>query len=109
MSDPSAAPSGFDSQAYRQALGGFGTGVALVAAYDQSGRAHGMIINSLTSVSLHPPIVLWCLANASASFDVFTACRSFSINILKADDQELCRQFSRRGGDRILEAGQVIQ
>jgi flavin reductase (DIM6/NTAB) family NADH-FMN oxidoreductase RutF len=48
------APSSFDSYAYRRALGGFGTGVALVAAHDKSGRAHGLIVNSLTSVSPTP-------------------------------------------------------
>ena len=67
-------PSDFDARAYRSALGGFGTGVALVAARDAAGNAHGMIINSLTSVSLHPPIMLWCLAHSSAAFSV--RCRS---------------------------------
>ncbi len=100
MSDPSGTDS-FDPQAYRKALGGFGTGVALVAAFDRTGRAHGMIINSLTSVSLHPPIVLWCLANASQAFGVFTSCDSFSLNILSAADEALVQQFSRKG-DRII-------
>lgn len=105
MSDP--APTGeFDPRAYRQALGGFGTGVALVAAFDQTGRAHGMIINSLTSVSLHPPIVLWCLANASQAFQVFTTCDSFSLNILSAADEALVQQFSRKG-DRIIPPEQI--
>lgn len=105
MSDP-GPDAGFDSLAYRKALGGFGTGVALVAAADGEGRAHGMIINSLTSVSLHPPIVLWCLANASAAFGVFTSCPSFSINILRAGDEAVVQQFSRKG-DRMLPADQI--
>ena len=72
----------FDAQAYRRALGGFGTGVALVAAHDAEGRAHGMIINSLTSVSLNPPIMLWCLANSSNAFPVFTNAAAFSLTRL---------------------------
>lgn len=100
MSEPADQPE-FDSKAYRKALGGFGTGVALVAAHDAQGRAHGMIINSLTSVSLNPPIVLWCLANASQAFEVFTTCPSFSINILGAGDEALVQQFSKKG-DRII-------
>ena len=98
----SDAPSGFDPGDYRRALGGFGTGVALVAAHDARGVAHGMIINSLTSVSLHPPIMLWCLANASAAFGVFTQATAFSLNILRSDDHSVAQQFSRRGGDRII-------
>ena len=85
-------PGDFDPKAYRSALGGFGTGVALVAARDAEGRAHGMIINSLTSVSLHPPIMLWCLANTSNAFQVFTQCEAFSLNILRSDDHDIAQR-----------------
>jgi flavin reductase (DIM6/NTAB) family NADH-FMN oxidoreductase RutF len=98
----------FDQFAYRRALGGFGTGVALVAADDAKGRSHGLIINSLTSVSLHPPIMLWCLANGSGAFDVFTRALAFSVNILRSGDEDVAKEFSRRG-DRILTADQVIR
>jgi flavin reductase (DIM6/NTAB) family NADH-FMN oxidoreductase RutF len=104
----SDASAEFDGQAYRRALGGFGTGVALVAADDAQGRSHGMIINSLTSVSLNPPIMLWCLANASAAFDVFTSCRAFSLNILRSGDEAMAQQFSRKG-DRILTPDQICR
>jgi flavin reductase (DIM6/NTAB) family NADH-FMN oxidoreductase RutF len=99
-----SASSPFDSLAYRRALGGFGTGVALIGAYDSDGRAHGIIVNSLTSVSLHPPIMLWCLANSSAAF--FTNATAFSVNILRSGDEAVAHQFSRRG-DRILTPDQV--
>jgi flavin reductase (DIM6/NTAB) family NADH-FMN oxidoreductase RutF len=102
------ADAGFDELAYRRALGGFGTGVALVAAEDEAGRAHGLIINSLTSVSLHPPIILWCLLDTCAAFRVFTDCLSFSINILGHEDQDLAHQFSRRG-DRIIPQDQLVR
>jgi flavin reductase (DIM6/NTAB) family NADH-FMN oxidoreductase RutF len=98
----------FDELAYRRALGGFGTGVALVAADDGQGRSHGLIINSLTSVSLDPPIVLWCLANASGAFGVFTDAPAFSVNILRSGDEAVAKEFSRRG-DRILTPDQVIR
>jgi flavin reductase (DIM6/NTAB) family NADH-FMN oxidoreductase RutF len=97
----------FDPLAYRRALGGFGTGVALVAARDSEGRSHGLIVNSLTSVSLHPPIVLWCLGNSCAAFDVFTHATEFTINILGAGEEDLARQFSKRG-DRIITDDQII-
>jgi len=98
----------FDPRAYRQALGGFGTGVALIAADDAQGRSHGLIINSLTSVSLRPPIVLWCLANSSNAFPVFTGCKTFSVNILRSEDETVAQQFSRKG-DRILPPEQICR
>jgi flavin reductase (DIM6/NTAB) family NADH-FMN oxidoreductase RutF len=106
MSAPET-PSSFDPGDYRRALGGFGTGVALVAAHDAAGQAHGMIINSLTSVSLNPPIMLWCLANSSAAFEVFTQAPAFSLNILRSDDHGVAQQFSRRGADRVIPPEQV--
>lgn len=102
------ADAAFDEMAYRRALGGFGTGVALVAAWDDVGRAHGLIINSLTSVSLQPPVVLWCLGDQCAAFGVFTTCPSFSINILGAEDEVLARRFSRKG-DRLIPAEQITR
>ncbi|MFT3724274.1 MAG: flavin reductase family protein [Hyphomonadaceae bacterium] len=106
MADLDLTPGGFDPKAYRSALGGFGTGVALVAARDEQGRAHGLIINSLTSVSLSPPIMLWCLANSSKAFDVFTRADTFSLNILRSDDHDVAHRFSR-SGDRIIPEDQV--
>ncbi len=105
MSDPDS-PAEFDPKAYRSALGGFGTGVALVAARDAEGKAHGLIINSLTSVSLHPPIMLWCLANACRAFDVFTSAEAFSLNILRSDDHDVAQRFSR-SGERIIPEDQI--
>jgi flavin reductase (DIM6/NTAB) family NADH-FMN oxidoreductase RutF len=106
MANEAENPESFDSMAYRRALGGFGTGVALVAAYDAQGQAHGMIINSLTSVSLNPPIMLWCLANTSNAFQVFTNAAAFSLNILRSDDHEVAQRFSKKG-DRIIPPDQV--
>jgi flavin reductase (DIM6/NTAB) family NADH-FMN oxidoreductase RutF len=107
MADRAEEPA-FDQMAYRRALGGFGTGVALVAADDDNGRSHGLIINSLTSVSLHPPIVLWCLANTSGAFSVFTGAAAFSVNILRSGDEAVAKEFSRRG-DRILPPEQICR
>jgi flavin reductase (DIM6/NTAB) family NADH-FMN oxidoreductase RutF len=99
----------FDSSDYRRALGGFGTGVALVAAHDAAGNAHGMIINSLTSVSLNPPIMLWCLAHTSSVFDIYATAPAFSLNILRSDGQDVARQYSRRGADRVIPPDRVCR
>ena len=57
----------FDARAYRRTLGQFTTGVTIVTTRALDGRRVGLTVNSFTSVSLDPPLVLWCLWRASAS------------------------------------------
>ncbi|HEX2216091.1 MAG TPA: flavin reductase, partial [Xanthobacteraceae bacterium] len=45
-------------------MGAFATGVAIVTTYE-GGRCHGMAVNSLTSVSLDPCLLLFCVKRSS--------------------------------------------
>ena len=85
----------FDIKAYRQALGAFATGVAVVTTSDGRGGAIGITVNSFTSVSLEPPLVLWCLDDASDRRDPFVTTERFAVNILGADDAALSDRFAR--------------
>jgi flavin reductase (DIM6/NTAB) family NADH-FMN oxidoreductase RutF len=85
----------FDVKAYRQALGAFATGVAVVTTADGQGGVIGITINSFTSVSLEPPLVLWCLDDASDRRDPFVVCERFAVNILGADEAALSDRFAR--------------
>lgn len=69
--------SGFDSRAYRDALGCFGTGVCLVAADDANGKPRAITVNSFSSVSLHPPIILWSIDSQSDRYNLFTESELF--------------------------------
>ena len=79
----------------RHALGEFATGVAVVTARRADGRPVGVTINSFTSVSLEPPLVLWSLGLQSSSLAIFEACGHFAINVLANDQIELSQGFSR--------------
>jgi flavin reductase (DIM6/NTAB) family NADH-FMN oxidoreductase RutF len=57
----------FDAREFRRSLAAFATGVAIVTTTDGNGRHVGLTINSFTSVSLTPPLVLWSLCNTSSS------------------------------------------
>ena len=81
------------SIAYRRALGVFPTGVCVVACEDAQG-AVGMTINSFTSVSLDPPLVLWCLHNESDRRHAFAAAKRFAVNVLGAEDQAHSQRFA---------------
>jgi len=89
-----------DARDFRAALGAFPTGVCLVTALGPGGQAHGMTVNSFSSVSLDPPMVLWSLARSASSAGVFRDAEHFAINVLAAGDEELSRHFSRSGSDK---------
>ncbi|MFN2646415.1 MAG: flavin reductase family protein [Burkholderiales bacterium] len=89
-----------DARDFRSALGRFPTGVCLVTTVTSQGRRHGMTINSFSSVSLEPPMVLWSLSRNAASASVFRDAEYFAINVLGAGDGEIASHFSRPGEDK---------
>jgi flavin reductase (DIM6/NTAB) family NADH-FMN oxidoreductase RutF len=90
----------FDRRDFRRALGQFATGVSVVTASTSDGRKIGVTVNSFSSVSLNPPLILWSLARQAASFADFTNCTHFAVNVLEAKQHHLSRQFSTPLPDR---------
>jgi flavin reductase (DIM6/NTAB) family NADH-FMN oxidoreductase RutF len=87
----------FDQKLYRSALGSFATGVTIVTTSDKAGLGHGLTVNSFTSVSLEPPLVLWCLGNKSDSFEVFSKSDHYAVNVLAAGQSDLAMRFAGKG------------
>jgi flavin reductase (DIM6/NTAB) family NADH-FMN oxidoreductase RutF len=90
----------FDSLAFRRALGCFATGVTVVTARDASGRNRGITINSFSSVSLEPPLILFCLDKATPSFASYCEVPRFAVNVLRAEQHELSVRFSTAAADK---------
>ncbi len=84
----------------RAALANFATGVAVISTLDPQGKPFGMTVNSFNSVSLDPPLVLWSIGLRAHSLAIWRAAGGFVVNILAADQENLCRQFSSRVDDR---------
>jgi flavin reductase (DIM6/NTAB) family NADH-FMN oxidoreductase RutF len=84
----------------RKALGHFATGVTVVTTRAADGSPEGITVNSFASVSLDPPLVLWCLGLAAASFDTFGLSSQHLINVLAADQADVARHFATRGARR---------
>ena len=84
----------------RKALGQFATGVTVVTARAADGSPDGITVNSFASVSLEPPLVLWCLGLGAASYDTFRLSSKHMINVLAAEQVEIARHFATRGGRR---------
>ena len=81
----------------RDVFGLFATGVTVVTAVGADGHPVGITANSVTSVSLDPPLMLWCLSSASSKLAAFAPGRPFAIHILAADQADVALQFARRG------------
>ncbi|MBV9842099.1 MAG: flavin reductase family protein [Sphingomonadaceae bacterium] len=89
-----------DSATFRRVLGHYPTGVCVVTAADPRGAPIGMAIGSFTSVSLEPPLVAFFPDKRSSSWPRIEETGKFCVNVLASDQQELCRQFAMRGGDK---------
>jgi flavin reductase (DIM6/NTAB) family NADH-FMN oxidoreductase RutF len=85
----------------KNALGRFATGVALAGCADRAGRPVLLTVNSFTSVSLAPPLVLWCIEKKASTFLAFMAAPGYSINVLKAGQRALSDRFAAHAPEPI--------
>src|SRR5580658_7740607 len=83
----------FDSRRFRDVLGSFATGVAVVTTLGDAARPVGLTVISFNSVSLDPPLILWSVALKAPSLSAFRTHGYFAVNILAEDQEILCKQF----------------
>lgn len=95
--EPFASP---DTAAMRRCMGRFTTGVAVVTAVDESGESQGMTINSLTSVSVDPCVLLVSLTVGTRTSNALDAAGRFAVSILGVRQEAVARRFATRGGAR---------
>jgi flavin reductase (DIM6/NTAB) family NADH-FMN oxidoreductase RutF len=103
MADPGTKReyrSGHDPRTLRDALGCFATGVTVVTCVNEKGEPAGLTVNSFTSVSLDPPLLLVCLAREAASAAALTRASHFAVNVLQTGQQPASIRFSTRDEDR---------
>lgn len=81
---------------FRKTLGVFPTGVTVVTTLSETGEDVGITISSFTSLSLHPPQILFCLSKHSALSPVVKAAPYFVVNILTADQSYISDGFAHR-------------
>lgn len=86
----------------RRVLGSFATGVTIITAHGPSGPV-GMAANSFTSVSLDPPLVLFCAGKSSTTWPDIREAGHFCVNVVREDGESLCRQFAAKGVDRFAD------
>ncbi len=92
------------ARAFRDTIGRFSTGVAVVTASGAAGPA-GMTTNAVASLSLDPLLLIVCFEARSRTLEVVRATRRFGVNVLRAGDEELAAVFaSKRVGPEKFEA-----
>lgn len=97
--DVFALDSEVDGRHLRTVLGKFATGVAVVTTATARGPV-GMTVNSFCSVSLTPPVVLFCVRHESQLHSSFAGATTFAVNVLAEHQRPLSDQFARPGFDR---------
>jgi flavin reductase (DIM6/NTAB) family NADH-FMN oxidoreductase RutF len=82
-----------DPRAFRNTVGGFATGVTVITA-DIDGQPKGMTANAFTSVSLDPPLVLFCVGKKAHMGQTIHTATHYSVNILSATQRDLSTYFA---------------
>lgn len=89
---------------FKTAMGNYPTGVTVITTYNRAGEPIGLTVNSFASVSLEPTLILWSIDSRVSSYDEFMTVDRFAVNILAADQGDVCKTFASRIEDRF---GQV--
>ena len=98
MPDTTLTPGSDTQRAYRDALGCFATGITVITTLTDKGPL-AFTANSFSSVSMEPPLLMWCPARASLRHDAFAFAQQYAIHVLAEDQLDLAIHFARSGDD----------
>ena len=82
---------------YRQILGKLPTGVTAITGINDDDEKLGLVVGTFQSLSLEPPLVMFCVDKSSSSWPRLRKLQKFTANILADDQIRICRSLSRRG------------
>ena len=87
-------------RAFRDLLGLFPTGVAVITTIAADGSAMGMTVSSFNSVSLVPPLILFSIGRHAQSLPAWLEAKHYGVNILREDQSEISTRFAHAGGKK---------
>ena len=90
----------YDQKQLRDAFGHFATGVCVVGFVGQDGTRVGITVNSFTSLSLDPALLLVCLGTNLRSHDAMVSTGGFGVSVLSEDQRDISGRFATRGGPK---------
>ena len=89
-----------ETREFRNALGAFSTGVTIVTALGPRGQKVGMTVNSFSSVSLEPALILWSIDRNASCYSEFIASSHYAVHILSTEQKALSNLFASRDNDQ---------
>lgn len=93
-----------DQATMRTVLGHFATGVTVITAM-ADGEPVGIAANSFTSVSLDPPLVLFCAGKSSSTWPLIQKSGAFAVNVLGEHQEDISRLFASKNANRFAGVG----
>lgn len=88
-----------DKKSFRNCMGHFATGVTIVTSNTDE-QIHGFTVNSFTSVSLDPPLVLVSVDRNTKALEVMKD-NNFIVNILKNEQQTTAMHFAGKKAEEL--------
>jgi flavin reductase (DIM6/NTAB) family NADH-FMN oxidoreductase RutF len=83
-----------DQDEFRSVMGRFASGVTVVTSINADGEDQGMTVSAFCSLSLDPPLVLFCVDRAASMYSSLAEAPGFIVNILSEKQEALARRFS---------------
>ncbi len=82
---------------FRATMSLYPTGVCVISTQIETQAPFGITVNSLTSLSLEPPLVMWNLQKSSDTYKDWRDADFFAVSMLRADQAHLAKRFAIRG------------
>ncbi|MCC3861260.1 flavin reductase [Pseudemcibacter aquimaris] len=89
-----------DPRELRNCFGKFATGITVITAVGPDGKKIGLTVNSFSSLSIDPPMILWSLDNRSNNLDALKEASHFAVNVLASDQMDLSNNFASPKEDK---------
>ena len=98
-----------NSESLRKIFARFATGVAAITFSGKNNKFLGVTVNSYTSVSLEPPLVLWCLDKDSELYDELIEKENYVINFLSEDQKSIAVHLAKKNNHSLDEVKHRIK
>ena len=97
---PAPVQDGITPAYYRQILGKLPTGVTAITGINDDNEKLGLVVGTFQSLSLEPPLVMFCVDKSSSSWPKLRKLQKFTANILADDQVPICKSLSRKGPEK---------
>lgn len=84
----------FDKNDFRLCMGHFATGITVITTNTSENKPCGMTVNSFSSLSLEPPLILFSVDKKASNYDNLTSCREFAVSILAESQKNISSTFA---------------